>query len=78
MTRQPWSDGALGLVGSSYGGAMALGVAALSPPGLKAIASVYGAADIYHDFVYPGGCPTRSARPPVAPTVALEGSRRPR
>ena len=57
VTQQPWSDGAVGLIGSSYGAAMALGVAALSPPGLKAIASVYGAADIYHDFVYPGGCP---------------------
>ncbi len=57
VTDQPWSDGTIGLVGSSYGGAMAFGVASLSPPGLKAIASVYGAADIYHDFVYPGGCP---------------------
>jgi uncharacterized protein len=57
VTQQPWSDGTIGLVGSSYGGHMAFGVAALSPPGLKAIASVYGAADIYHDFVYPGGCP---------------------
>jgi predicted acyl esterase len=36
---------------------MALGVASRRPKGLKAVASVYGAADIYHDFVYPGGCP---------------------
>ena len=57
ITGQSWSDGQVALVGSSYGGAMAFGVAAQNPPGLKAVASIYGAADIYHDFVYPGGCP---------------------
>jgi hypothetical protein len=55
--RQPWCDGAVGIWGTSYGGAQALGIAAERPPSLKAIASIYGAADIYEDFVYPGGCP---------------------
>lgn len=55
--RQDWCDGNVAIWGSSYGGAQALGIAAQRPPALKAIASVYGAADIYHDFVYPGGCP---------------------
>lgn len=55
--RQPWCNGRVGVWGSSYGGAQALGIAARRPPSLKAIASIYGAADIYHDFVYPGGCP---------------------
>ncbi|PZQ64238.1 MAG: hypothetical protein DI570_06160 [Phenylobacterium zucineum] len=54
---QAWCDGRTGVWGSSYGGAQALGVATRRPPSLKAIASVYGAADIYEDFVFPGGCP---------------------
>lgn len=55
--RQPWCDGRTGIWGASYGGAQALGVASRRPPSLRAIASVYGAADIFEDFVYPGGCP---------------------
>lgn len=54
---QPWCDGQVGIWGSSYGAAQALGIAAERPPALKAIASIYGAADIYEDFVFPGGCP---------------------
>jgi hypothetical protein len=54
---QAWCDGQVGVWGSSYGGAQALGVASRRPAALKAIASVYGAADIYEDFVFPGGCP---------------------
>ncbi len=55
--RQSWCDGNVGIWGTSYGGAQALGIASRRPPSLKAIASIYGAADIYHDFVYPGGGP---------------------
>ncbi|MFC3714273.1 CocE/NonD family hydrolase [Sphingoaurantiacus capsulatus] len=55
--RQDWCDGNVGIWGTSYGGAQALGIASKRPPSLKAIASIYGAADIYHDFVYPGGGP---------------------
>jgi hypothetical protein len=55
--RQPWCNGRTGVWGASYGGAHALGVATRRPPSLCAVASVYGAADIFEDFVYPGGCP---------------------
>lgn len=55
--RQDWCNGKVGVWGTSYGGAHALGVATKRPPALKAIASIYGAGDPYADFVYPGGCP---------------------
>ena len=54
---QDWCDGSVGVWGISYGGLMAFGVAAERPPGLKAIAPVYGFCDIQPDFVAPGGCP---------------------
>jgi putative CocE/NonD family hydrolase len=54
---QDWCDGQVAVWGTSYGGAQSLAIAAERPPALKAIASIYGAADIYEDFVYPGGCP---------------------
>ena len=54
---QDWCDGSVGVWGISYGGLMAFGVAAERPPGLKAIAPVYGFWDIQSDFVAPGGCP---------------------
>ncbi len=54
---ESWCNGRVGIWGTSYGGLQALAVAAERPPALQAIASVYGAADIYEDFVYPGGCP---------------------
>jgi len=54
---QDWCTGNVGVWGTSYGGAQSLCIAAERPPALKAIASIYGAADIYEDFVYPGGCP---------------------
>lgn len=53
---QSWCDGNIGIWGTSYGGLQSLAVAAERPNGLKAIACVYGAADIYHDYVFPGGC----------------------
>ena len=41
--------------GLSYGGINALNVGSRRPPHLKACLSLYGSADIYQDFVYPGG-----------------------
>lgn len=55
--KQEWCDGRTGVWGASYGGAQSLGVASRRPPSLKAVVSVYGAADVYHSFVYPGSCP---------------------
>ena len=54
---QSWCNGNVAIWGASYGGWQALSVAAQRPKGLKAIASIYGGAEIYEDFVYPGGCP---------------------
>lgn len=53
---QDWCDGAVGVWGMSYGGLMSLAIAAQRPPHLKAIAPLYGTADIWRDFVAPGGC----------------------
>lgn len=56
VARQPWCDGQVGMWGVSYGGISALAVAATRPPHLRAIAPIHACADIYHDFVAPGGC----------------------
>jgi hypothetical protein len=54
--RQPWCDGNVGMWGMSYGGITSFKTAAAQPPHLKAIAPIMGSLDIYHDFLYPGGC----------------------
>ncbi len=53
---QPWCDGNVGMWGMSYGGMTAFKTAAVQPPHLKAIVPIMGSLDIYHDFLYPGGC----------------------
>ena len=57
LASQTWCDGNVGIYGISYGGIIALNVAAKRPHGLKAIVPVYATADIYSKFVYPGGIP---------------------
>jgi putative CocE/NonD family hydrolase len=42
----------------SYGGISSLKVAAEHPPHLKAIVPIQGSANIYADYIAPGGCPT--------------------
>lgn len=54
--RQPWCDGNVGMWGMSYGGITSFKTAAARPPHLKAIVPIMGSLDIYHDFLYPGGC----------------------
>jgi putative CocE/NonD family hydrolase len=54
--QQPWCDGNVGMWGMSYGGITSFKTAAAQPPHLKAIAPIMGSLDIYHDFLYPGGC----------------------
>ena len=56
IAAQPWCDGSVGMWGLSYGGITSFKTAAVRPPHLKAIVPVIGSADIYLDWVYPGGC----------------------
>jgi putative CocE/NonD family hydrolase len=53
--RQPWSNGRLGMFGDSFPGITQLGVAALRPPHLDAIAPFQVTTDLYRDVGYPGG-----------------------
>lgn len=56
IARQKWCDGNVGMWGLSYGGISSLKVAAENPPHLKAIVPMQGSADIYRDYIAPGGC----------------------
>ncbi len=58
IARQPWCDGNVGMWGLSYGGISSLKVGAENPPHLRAIVPIQGSADIYQDYLYPGGCAT--------------------
>lgn len=54
---QPWCSGSVGMMGISWGGFNSLQVAALQPPGLKAIISVCSTVDRFADDIhYKGGC----------------------
>jgi putative CocE/NonD family hydrolase len=57
LAAQPWSTGAVGMIGKSWGGFNALQVASHAPPELKAVVSVCSTDDRYADDVhYIGGC----------------------
>jgi putative CocE/NonD family hydrolase len=57
LTRQPWCDGSVGMMGISWGGFNALQVAALRPPALKAVITLCSTDDRYADDAhYMGGC----------------------
>ncbi|MCI0345577.1 MAG: CocE/NonD family hydrolase, partial [Chloroflexi bacterium] len=61
LAAQPWSNGAVGMWGISYGGFTSIQVAKLRPPHLRAIAPMYATDDRYLDDVhYVGGCATAS------------------
>lgn len=54
---QDWCSGDCGMMGISWGGFNALQVAALRPPGLKAIVTLCSSADRFADDIhYKGGC----------------------
>lgn len=57
VAKQPWSNGNVGMFGSSYGGFTALQVAMHRPPSLKAIVPLYATDDRYTDDCHytPGG-----------------------
>jgi predicted acyl esterase len=52
---QDWSDGNVGLYGSSYTGTNQWNVANLRPPSLKAIMPWAADGDAYRELAYPGG-----------------------
>jgi hypothetical protein len=52
---QPWCDGAIGMIGLSWGGQTCLKMASLAPPELKAVAPCSAADDRYTNK-YLGGC----------------------
>jgi len=57
IAAQPWCDGAVGMMGKSWGGLNSLQVAALRPPALRAILTVCSTDDRYADDAhYMGGC----------------------
>ena len=57
IAQQPWCNGAVGMMGKSWGGFNSLQVAARRPPELKAIITVCATDDRYRDDVhYMGGC----------------------
>lgn len=57
ISRQPWCNGSVGMIGISWGGFNGLQIAALRPPALKAIVSVCSTDDRYADDVrHMGGC----------------------
>jgi putative CocE/NonD family hydrolase len=57
IAAQPWSTGAVGIIGKSWGGFNGLQIAARRPPELKAVISLCSTDDRYADDVhYMGGC----------------------
>jgi uncharacterized protein len=52
---QPWSNGNVGMYGSSYPGQTAYWVASTQPPSLKAVMPSLLHSDIYRDIFMPGG-----------------------
>jgi putative CocE/NonD family hydrolase len=57
ISRQPWCDGGVGMIGISWGGFNGLQIAALRPPALKAVVSACSTDDRYADDVHHmGGC----------------------
>ncbi|MEZ5777299.1 MAG: CocE/NonD family hydrolase [Paracoccaceae bacterium] len=57
LAAQPWSTGAIGMIGHSWGGFSSLQAAARQPPALKAVVSMYSTDDRFAcDAHYMGGC----------------------
>ena len=54
LASRPWSNGRIGMIGSSYEGTIQLMIASRKPPHLKAIMPAMTLFDVY-DLAYPGG-----------------------
>jgi len=55
IVAQPWSDGKVGMFGSSYHGATQLQAAVDTPPGLRAICPIQASSDYFEGRTYFGG-----------------------
>lgn len=58
LASQPYSDGRVGQVGSSYGSVTTYRVAAMRPPHLEAIVPIISPTNIFAEWICPGGVPT--------------------
>jgi predicted acyl esterase len=57
LAEQRWCDGAVGMIGVSWGGFAALQAAARNPPALRGVVAIHASDDRYADDVhYIGGC----------------------
>jgi putative CocE/NonD family hydrolase len=78
LAAQPWCNGAVGMIGKSWGGFNGLQIAALRPPALRAIVTVCSTDDRYADDVhYMGGCLMGSDMLPWASTMLAFNARPP-
>lgn len=55
LSRQPWCDGSVGIIGKSWGGFNGLQIASHRPPALKAVVSVCSTDDRYLDDIHHKG-----------------------
>ena len=58
VAAQPWSNGRVGVYGTSYKGQAAELTAGLGNPNLVAAAALFSPYDPYRELFYPGGCST--------------------
>ncbi len=56
LAAQPWSNGRVGVYGTSYEGQAAELVAGLGNPHVVAVAGLFSPLDPYRELFYPGGC----------------------
>jgi hypothetical protein len=78
LSKQPWCDGNVGMIGKSWGGFNGLQIAALRPPALKAIVTVCSTDDRYaEDVHYTGGALIASEMLPWASTMLAFNGRPP-
>lgn len=59
LAAQPTSNGKIAQMGASYGSITAYRAAALRPPHLTTIVPMVSPTDIYSEWIYPGGVPSR-------------------
>ena len=52
LSRQPWSNGNVGIMGISWGGFNSIQIAMRHPPALKAILAVDASDDLFHDDIH--------------------------